>query len=506
MEKRVFSLAMMSASVANFSLVKHALENNLDLNPAWGVPYEFLNYESSSGEILELSLEGKSDAALILPSQEYTLGPFSVSLGVLKHNSSALYEETGTYYEISASVATENFDLVDTDRKRAVVTFLVDISGSMNSSVDGALTENEGNLSLLDLVIYALENFLEKSAANDSIQVGDVFNLVVFNHDAEILVSGAMAEEPTDVSCEAITLNCIFPSLNNLLTQIKSMQPNGTTNLDAGITKAYQVTVSQYDSTKTNRVIIFTDAYANVGEVNVDTISQKVTVNDSEGIYFSGVGIGSGFNFAFLDELTDAGKGSYFAMFGVEDAKNLFSENFAKLIHVAARDVVFELVFPEELERVATASEESSVNKDDVQTTNFSYGTSQFFIETFRQETTGDLDMTKQVSLNIYYKETALSSDETKKTLSLPLSDLLEDITSVTKIVDEQVSPTATSLPILNAIFIRNFASLVADELSCQELKTFHTQLLGSSNITPSASSFSLLNDYQGKVNTVCAE
>ena len=160
----------------------------------------------------------------------------------------------------------------------------------------------------------------------------------------------------------------------------------GSTNLAAGIDAAYQAALNTYDPEKTNRVIILTDAYANTGQIDPAIIAQNVVINNQEGIYFSGLGISDDFNEAFLNELTEAGKGAYFSIVTQNDAQRAFKDRFIALLSIAAKDVQFRMDYPGLLKHDETAAEETSGDPGEVQTTNFSYNTSQYFFEGFLLE------------------------------------------------------------------------------------------------------------------------
>ncbi|MBN2737324.1 MAG: VWA domain-containing protein [Spirochaetales bacterium] len=365
-----------SASVAAVELVKYQLSLGRTPDPGLARVWEFLNYEE------------------FIPSETENTGLFDLSMGLWERPS--LTEEGVFEYKLGVSVASP--DLTKESRKNVVLTLIVDVSGSMSSRT--VMVDNQ-NITRMDLVHYGLNSMF------NSLKEGDVINIVSFDTNASLRYQGL--KYPAD--------------LETFRQGVTELVPTGSTNLNAGITLGYQVALDTYDSAKSNRVVLLTDAYANTGVINPAIIAQHVVINDMEGILFSGLGISADFNEGFLNELTDAGKGAFFTIATQTDARRAFDEKFCALISVAAKDVMFRLDFPEPLKRDVTASEESSSVESDVQTTNFSYNTSQYFFEGFLAKD-GKLEESEIFKLTITYKD-PMDGTAKEEVLEKSLADLL---------------------------------------------------------------------------------
>jgi len=321
-----------SASTASVQLAKDMVGRGHRPHPSLGRPWEFLSYEPFE------------------PGTPETIGLFTVSMGLIRRDAD---------YRLGVYVSSPH--LAPRQRRPAVLTLVIDVSGSMNEPAMGEASA-EQSLRRLDLVKYGLEVLAARS-----LEAGDVVNIVTFSTEAKVLLEGAR-----------------FPEQSNAIRRtIASLETERDTNLGAGIEAGYRAANAHFDPDKMNRVIMLTDAFANVGEIDPAIVSEQTRRGDQEGIYFSGLGVGSGFNEAFLNVLTEAGKGAYFTLITRDDARRAFEERLIALLEVAARDVRFRLDFPPVLEREVTASEESSVRREDVRPTNFSYNTSQYFFEGF---------------------------------------------------------------------------------------------------------------------------
>ncbi len=356
-----------SASTASVDLVKYQLHNGIQPDSSLSRPWEFLNFETFS------------------PDCPASTGLFTVSMGLWNRQSHS--KENATEYRLGVYVAAP--EIAKEDRDNAVLTIIVDVSGSMDANI---LQVEESSISRLDLVKYGLL-FLK-----DSLKEGDIVNLVTFSTTASVILQNASF---TDMD------NSIIPAINNLETL-------SSTNLNEGIEKGYAAALATYDPDKMNRVLILTDAWANTGEVDPKIISQHTRINEKEGIYFSGLGISADFNESFLNELTDAGKGAYFSLITKNDARRAFSDRFSALLSIAAKHVIFKLINPEGMEHIHTASEESSENIEEILPTNFSYNTNQYFYEAFSADS--DIDFNdSSFTIEIIYQDPASGEEKIEK-------------------------------------------------------------------------------------------
>lgn len=399
-----------SASTASFDLAMYSLDNDLPISSSWGRSYEFLNAETFSH------------------FNEQTSGPFSASIGLYEHYDTDLNYTYHFGVNLTGPTATKD------DRQNVILTLLIDVSGSMQSNYSSTPTDENGVMSLLDVTKAGLVEL------EGSLKSGDLVNIVTFSSNAETVLEGWTYDQ----------------DINTLISAINNLDTLGSTNLDQGIELAYQLASTHYDETKANRVVILTDAFANTGQTNVEIISNNTEINELEGIHFSGIGIGDGFREEFLNELTEAGKGSYFAMITPQDAQRIFTDGFPSLINVAVEDVKFKLTYPASLSHVGSAAEEVSENEYEVQSTNFSYNTSQFFIESF--QSTETLELADTFTLDIIYLD-----DETNKLVTESLSYTVEDLVS-------QGTPQ-----IIEALLVSGLANVISGALSCEDVVAYLT-------------------------------
>jgi len=349
-----------SSSTASRDLALSALDNGRKPDPALGRAYEFLNAEQ------------------LVTSSSESVGPFNVSMGLLQSLNDDIptsTETTDSIYGLGVSIVGPTQTMQS--RRNVVLTVLLDISGSMDSSYADE-TSNDIT-SLLDVAKLGLIEMQQ------SLKAGDVINLVTFATQADVLLE---AHSPTS---------------NSLTNTIQGIVTTGSTDIENGVDLAYQVANRTYDANKANRVVIITDAYVNTGELDPNEIARHTTINGLEGIHFSGVGVGAFFNDSVLNTLTDVGKGSYSAMITPEDAQRIFTRGFDRFLNPAVRDVRFQLTYPQEMDQLQSFAEEISTVAAEVQTINFSFNSSQYFLELFSGPS--QLSTDGELRLDITYED-----------------------------------------------------------------------------------------------------
>lgn len=334
-----------SASTAGVEQTKYALQNKRLPEPSWVRPWEFLSYEKFDHQNQKPMGSGK----------------FKISMGMWQHG---VPGQSATAYDLGIHLTGPEITLAE--RRNLNLTLVLDVSGSMDEASEAQVAEGSAAMSKLEVAKIGLKNLVTQ------LKNGDVVNLVTFSDDAKVRIK-----------------NWTYTGdASEYLNTVSKLVSEASTNLDAGLTKGYELARASYDKARINRVVMLTDAFANQGQTNSSIIKNATRINDAEGIYFSGLGMGVGFQEAFLNELTEAGKGTYFSVITKTDATRAFGERFMSLVNIAAENVRFRLDYPAQLERTKSAAEQSSKTAADVQPIHFSYNTSQFFLEQFK--TTGE--------------------------------------------------------------------------------------------------------------------
>ncbi len=126
----------------------------------------------------------------------------------------------------------------------------------------------------------------------------------------------------------------------NLAERVGQLAPEGGTNLEEAMNIAYKTALRHFVPGGVNRVVLITDGAANLGEVEPDSLKQKVEAFRKQGIALDCFGIGwDGFNDDLLEVLSRNGDGRYGFINTPEAAATEFAGQLAGALKVAASDV-----------------------------------------------------------------------------------------------------------------------------------------------------------------------
>lgn len=191
------------------------------------------------------------------------------------------------------------------ERKPVVLTFVVDVSGSMARE------------DRLGLVKQTLRELLRE------LHPGDRVGLAIYGSRGEEVLS------PTEVSNEG-----------EIERGIDSLRPGGSTNAEEGLRIGYGMARRAFDPEGVNRVILCTDGVANVGRTGADSILDVVGREADDRIFLTAIGFGMGnFNDVLLEQLADRGNGNYAYVDSEEEARNFVRHRLADSMEVIAQDV-----------------------------------------------------------------------------------------------------------------------------------------------------------------------
>ena len=199
----------------------------------------------------------------------------------------------------------------DENRKDAILTFVIDVSGSMS-------IENR-----LGLVKRALTLLVEQ------LRSGDEVGIVVYGSRARVVLphTGIEARE-------------------EILAAINSLEPEGSTNAEEGLRVGYDLALRNARLGSINRVILCSDGVANVGQTGADDILREIRAHVDEGITLTTVGFGMGnFNDVLMEQLADDGNGVYAYVDTLNEAKRIFVENLTGTLQVIAKDAKVQVDF-----------------------------------------------------------------------------------------------------------------------------------------------------------------
>jgi Mg-chelatase subunit ChlD len=131
-----------------------------------------------------------------------------------------------------------------------------------------------------------------------------------------------------------------------LVEKVGNLTPQGGTNLEDALRLAYETAARHYLANGVNRVVLLTDGAANLGDVDPESLKQKVESNRKQGIALDCFGIGwEGYNDDLLEVLSRNGDGRYGFVNTPEEAAAGFANQLAGALQVAAADVKVQVEF-----------------------------------------------------------------------------------------------------------------------------------------------------------------
>jgi len=206
------------------------------------------------------------------------------------------------------------------DRPQSHLTFLIDVSGSMNRP------------DKLGLVQQSLKLLLDQLNPDDKV------SLVVYAGASGLVL------EPTAVA-----------DRNKIVDAIDNLRAGGGTAGAAGIQLAYQIAKDHFVDGGVNRVILCTDGDFNVGISDTDDLvalvkdkANPVAGEDGvkRGVYLSAMGFGMGnLNDQMMELITNAGNGNYAYIDSLQEATKVMYDQAGATLVTIAKDVKIQVDF-----------------------------------------------------------------------------------------------------------------------------------------------------------------
>ncbi len=240
------------------------------------------------------------------------------------------FSETERYQVLRVGI--QGYAVPDDERKDASLTFVIDVSGSMDMD------------NRLGLVKRSLELLVERLRPNDQVSI------VVYGTDARVVL------DPTPGSRKGKILSAIY-----------SLQPEGVTNAEAGLRLGYKMAMRAYNPDGINRVILCSDGVANMGKTESDAILREIRGYVEEGIAMTSIGFGmDNYNDVLMEQLANDGNGFYAYVDDIKEAQRLFLDNLTSTLQTIALDAKVQVDFnPEVVSRYRLVGYENRAIADE---------------------------------------------------------------------------------------------------------------------------------------------
>jgi len=203
------------------------------------------------------------------------------------------------------------------DRKPAQLTFVIDVSGSM---------EREDRLELVKRALGLLV---------DELRDGDRVGIVVYGSQGRVLL------EPAAVGGRGGDTG-----RRRILESIEQLRPEGSTNAEDGLRLGYEMARRGYRPGAINRIVLCSDGVANVGRTGPESILARVRTEADHGIQLTTIGFGMGnYNDVLMEQLADRGDGNHYYVDRIEEARRVFVENLTGTLQTIAKDAKVQVEF-----------------------------------------------------------------------------------------------------------------------------------------------------------------
>ncbi len=211
-----------------------------------------------------------------------------------------------------ARVGIQGYETPSEDRQDVVLTFVIDVSGSM------------GYENRLELVKDALALLVEELRPSDKV------GIVTYGNYAEVVLEHTPVGENQ------------WP----ILRAIAGLHAGGSTYAEAGLVTGYDLASEAFDPEFTNRVILCSDGVANVGRTGQEAILRQIRNSAANQIYLTTVGFGMGnYNDILMEQLADNGDGFYTYVDSLKEAERVFVHDLTSTLQVIAKDAKIQVEF-----------------------------------------------------------------------------------------------------------------------------------------------------------------
>jgi Ca-activated chloride channel family protein len=245
--------------------------------------------------------------------QGYPSPPEHQAFGIYVDGGPSPFTQTERYDMIRVGI--QGYEVADEDRKDAALTFVIDVSGSMDMD------------NRLGLVKRSLELLVEQLRPTDSVSI------VVYGTEARVVLNPTAGSEKGEI-----------------LSAIHNLWPEGVTNAEAGLRLGYGMAMEGHKRDGINRVILCSDGVANVGETGPDAILAEIDHYVEEGITLTTIGFGmDNYNDTLMEQLADHGNGFYAYVDDMSEARRLFIDEITGTLQTIAMDAKVQVEFDPEV-------------------------------------------------------------------------------------------------------------------------------------------------------------
>ena len=199
------------------------------------------------------------------------------------------------------------------DRKPVHLTFLVDVSGSMNRP------------DKLGLAKTSLKTMVDNLGAKDSVA------LVTYAGSNRVVLKDTRTTKGNKATIKKA---------------IDDLRSGGGTAMSSGMELAYKQAIATTKPGHVSRVLVMSDGDANIGPSSHSQILNQIKAYVDEGVTLSTIGFGMGnYKDTLMEQLSNKGNGNYYYIDSVDEARKVFGEQADGTLEVIAKDVKIQVEF-----------------------------------------------------------------------------------------------------------------------------------------------------------------
>ncbi len=193
----------------------------------------------------------------------------------------------------------------------ANLVFLIDVSGSMNSS------------NKLPLLKQSFKILVDQLRSEDRVAI------VVYAGAAGCVLESTPGSEKAKI-----------------LAALDLLEAGGSTAGGAGIKLAYKIAKENFIKNGNNRVILASDGDFNVGESSDAAMERLIEEKRNEGVFLTILGFGMGnYKDSKMEKLSNKGNGNYAYIDNILEAKKMFVDELWGTLYTIAKDVKIQIEF-----------------------------------------------------------------------------------------------------------------------------------------------------------------
>jgi Ca-activated chloride channel family protein len=148
--------------------------------------------------------------------------------------------------------------------------------------------------------------------ALDRLDADDIFSLVIYDNDAEVLLAPERAGSREH--------------RENMKERINRIRPGGSTALYAGVQLGARQVRKFLEKERVNRVILLSDGIANVGPSSTRDLANLGRDLRGDGLSVTTIGVGDDFNEDLMTALAEASHANYYYVKDAEKLPGIFNE------------------------------------------------------------------------------------------------------------------------------------------------------------------------------------